>query len=363
MGIGTSETLISILSQYATKYKLSEIYKAFKTDEDYVKVAIDASVEKFSIFCALWSNIVEKIIDEKTDLTEYLNDDYMVDQTAKILLAKNKNYLSVNLDPYWCLEGKPNKNKLATQNRSSDNNRRKEELLLLILKAEKACEMHCGNIDSPRKIKRFEYVKNRLMDAFPKVKLEYFDEKKEEFSKIYSRIVVLAKQVRIYPPKFFDRVEQFMLENKEFKCIRVPEISEAEKLGSILTQVGFCKILFTSDSDAIVLGARYFATKTNGTDGEKEYSIFSYEKILSEEGLTPISLLMLGILLGNDFNTKAYGDGYKKVRRMMADPDFCIFKYNADLCGILNPDICIKELGVRNEERELVMKALEVFRN
>lgn len=357
MGIGG--TLNKNFSSYSTKYKLNEIYHAFRTDENFIRVAVDMSIEKISVYCALWSSLVDKIVNENSDLTAFLNDDYIFDQVCNALVSKNRAFRSANLDPYWCFEGKPNKNKLATQSRVNENNRKKEELLMQIFKAEEACKFHNGHTESLKRIQRFSYVKQKLMENFPSLKLEYFDSKKEDFSKIYARIVTLAQQVRIYPSKFHDRIEKFMMGNDEFKCVKVPEISEAEKLGAILTQIGFCKILFTKDSDAIVLGARYVAIKSS----DKEYAIYSYEKILSGEKLTPNSLLTFGILLGNDFNTKEWNTGFAKCRKLLDDSNFCIFKHNADLCGILNPDICVDELGIKKEEREIVFKALDVFRS
>lgn len=355
MGIGTSETLIAAIRNRPTEMTLEEIAKNFSRDGEKVKIAIDSSIERFAVFCAIWSTVVDEISrgDKKK-----ANDEFIIEETKKILTYKNRAFFGAGLIPHWCMEGNKSENKLATKNRSDLNRERKEELLKLLLKAEKACQCGLAGTESANRIKNYSYIRDKLMESFPKFELEYFDEKKEDFAKIFSRILVLAPQVRVYPKNYFEIIDKYIMETKEFNAIRVPEISEAEKLGSILTQLGFCEILFTTDSDAIVLGAKHLAKKTP----EGKYAIYSYEKILKEENLTPNALLIVAILMGNDYNTKGRGDGYKTIRTKINDPEFNLYMYNANLCGILRPNICIRELGVSREERKIVWDHLSIFR-
>lgn len=365
MGIGGSETLLSAISSKPMEIDFSKIYEYFSTDDDFVNVSVDFGLERMAIYSVIWYNVMDRLLSGEEG--NFASDEYIIEETKKMLVIRNRSFIKAKLMPYWCLEGTPNKKKLATQIRSSKNLSIKEELLSLFLKADAL--KSSAHSETMKNINKFSYLKKRLSETLPHVinnKLLFVDEKKENITDIYNKIVTLVKNVRIFPENYFNLIEEYVIENKkEFKSIKIPSISEAEKVGSILTQIGFCKILFTTDSDALVLGARYVARKKLSSEyggNDRTYLIHSYEKILQDEELTPNKLLLVGILMGNDFNTKAKGDGYKTIKEKISKPDFSLYEYNVNHCGTLNPDVCIAELGITREERDIVFeKVKELF--
>ena len=89
---------------------------------------------------------------------------------------------------------------------------------------------------------------------------------------------------------------------------------EAEHLGAKMTRDGIIDTFITSDSDALLFGAKSMTRRTkNKTNKKKMYEEYLLDDVLIDYDLTREQLVHLGVVLGSDFAEKTKGIGIKTV--------------------------------------------------
>lgn len=369
MGIGEGAQSLwkhPAVSKCEKVIKFSQLSNILSTDHN-ARIAIDSSISVQANISVIWGKIFGEDPNSEAEIKNF-NEDYIVDQTKIMLHATNKKFKNANLIPVWCFEGERNQNKLATEKRISKSLPDRIELVQLYIKLKKSAG---NNLNCINKVKQFEYVEE-IIDA---VGLNpddiVFNPIKENFNSLFQMFYSKIRTTQIRTKSMMKRIYEVFNESC-FETIRIPEIPEAEKLCVILTHIGYCRAVFSTDSDVIVLGAKFIFFNKRFTKEEKltpEYremirsgdslvSFYSYHEIIHEMQITPEKLLLFAILLGNDFNEKVTGDGLKTIPKKLSDPTFNIYTYNEENCNTLKIDVCLEMLSITKEEKNIVKAKL-----
>jgi 5'-3' exonuclease len=86
--------------------------------------------------------------------------------------------------------------------------------------------------------------------------------------------------------------------------------------------------------------------------------VYLYEDIQTALGMTRQQLLYMCIMLGTDFNKRIRGLGPVRIAKAINDTSFDIYKLDAENCGRLKVNVCIKMLTISKEDHDDVFAAL-----
>lgn len=373
MGIGSgNQGLWFKISSSEKIVRLSQLRDVLRTDRD-PKIAFDTSIFVQATIAAIWSNIFNKNSSGKKNIESgenlcNLNEDYIITEVRKKLEETNAKFRKCGMIPVWCMEGlSKNNDKLAKEKRKIFYGKTNDNLIYYYLKAKIAMGQNAESIERVKKLSIIEKIIDRASFDPNSIVVDYT---KENFSTIYSTLLVTLSSTEVRTKRMMEEIYN-VFKSPSFEVLYVPEIVEAEKLCVILTHIGYCEAVYSTDSDTIVLGAKHVFFKKRLTKEEKTmekyknyesdtvFSFYSYYEVISDLKMTPEKLLIFSILLGNDFNRKVSGDGIGTIEtRHLSNPSFDIYKYNLDNCGTLNPDICFSFLTISNEEKKLVRDRL-----
>lgn len=357
MGIGDFWQKVSQCERIVNFSGLREI---LATDRN-PKIAFDTSIFIQANISVVWSNIFSG--EFSPDL---LNEDHIVNTVKSMIKEMNMKFKKNNMEPVWCLEGKKSENKLVCEKRNSKYSKANDELIYYYLKAKIAAG---SSPESAQRISQLSIIEKILNKATFDIDTVKVDFTKEKFSNIYKKLMICLQNTQVRTPSMMKRIYEIFTE-PEFESLLIPEISEAEKLCAILTHIGYCEAVFTTDSDSIVMGSKYVFHKKKLSEQEKNsemykshkydtfYSLYSYYDILSQMKWTPDDLFLWAVLFGNDFNTKVDGNGPVTIQKYLNDPNFDIYAYNILNCDSLKPDICHAELSISENEKKLVKQKL-----
>ena len=141
-----------------------------------------------------------------------------------------------------------------------------------------------------------------------------------------------------------------LLANK-CNCLKVDEISEAEKLCAMLCKAGVTDAVYSTDSDSIPLGTPVIIRKFEN----HEVEIYLNKEIREYLKLTQDRILDLSILLGGDFNERTDRRGPVRAMQLVTVPSFKIEDYEAKHGkDAVRVDICRKFLSVSDDDLKLI---------
>ena len=371
MGIGKGgTTLWAHLNGAERIMKLKEIsYVISLNAGDRTRIALDTAYIKEACFSVIWSNVVGTNGEKKKqgDISN-LNKEYLIRETRKLLIAKHKIFIENRMIPIWCMDGDKDKDKLATNKRME---KCETPLISVISSYMKAKKISKDGSESRKRIEKFKYIEEAyytVSDKFTEDTIKIGE--RDTFENCYNEICNFLPMVKI-KCKGFDNIIYEVFNDEIFRnsVIRIPSISEGEKLASILTQIGFCEAVHANDSDCVIFGAKnvFFKKRTNKNSNpmydndlpenknDPWYSFYNYQDILKIMGLNPNEMIYLAIRMGTDFNDKVlYDSFYDIVKEIKEKTNPDIFDFNKAKCGRLNPDICIKVFSITSEIKQMV---------
>lgn len=369
MGIGgNSESLWSLIKACERVVDISEIASIISTDSQQARIAVDFSVVLMAAASATWTRMFKPGENEgwSSGLQRYakMNDEKITESIKEIIYAKNAQFLKNNLLPIWCMEGDFNKNKLATGNRKSERQERKKKILEIYCKLKSACE----NLTETRAhLDNFKFIEEHMGDYVyvEKGRVNNIGELFSELKKLLS-----SSNSGFLKSSILNNIRNYFQKDKSFMCFKVPEIAEAEKTAAVLTNIGFCQGVMTTDSDALILGSKYvFFKKRKQSDEDEDsnstlYSLYCYNEVATELKIQSVTcFLALAMILGNDFGERLCGmKTVQKYHQIIftrcTDREITDYIYDLNLkhCGVIRPDICLDMLGVTENDKLIVGK-------
>jgi hypothetical protein len=374
------------ISNYIKKAKirmtLPQLNKLIIEDSSMCKIAIDVGYVLMAHYSATWSSATA---DGKIIITK----EYLIRSVTESLESFNQSLKKSGFFGIWCFEGDRNTDKLATGKRETAKNTvalRRDAVLTYV-----TCKNLIGdNIMLQDILKRYSIIEEIVPQYDIAAELELQKNYKQDIEYQLNRLKILFRDVQIRPREVMDAIYAKL---KSFPSIRVPSISEAEKVASILNIIGYCQAVYSVDSDTLVHGAKCLVRpvlehgfKQPGTGTEKLYEVIFRDKFMeaAQESFDEINkdkerhifdyktLLMLSIVTGNDFNIKfgrfspheaekismafARNQNYQDKKSGLVYEN--IYDYSAKKCGFYNPAICIECLCVSEKE---IIDVIEVL--
>jgi len=296
------------------------------------------------------------------------------------MIAKHNSLLGVRLQPIWCMDGDKSPNKKATQDRIDKIEPKLHALMQHYMKAKLLSKPGSESRIRLEKYKTIEVAYYRVEKFFTEETI-YIDKTKDTFEENFRQIQTLLPIVKIKPRGFDKTLYEIFDEYPGFKnnVIRIPQISEGEKLCCILTQLGICEGIHANDSDSLIFGGKFifFKKKSSKNANPKYdnnlpenksdpwYSLYSYQEVIARIGLSPSEMLVLAVRMGNDFNKRVSGERFDTiVKDIKTKKDFDIYNYNVLNCGRLNPDICVDEFEISKDLKKFIFdKFKEMMKN
>jgi hypothetical protein len=330
----------SVNARRLTYEKLKEIIQT-----DQCRVAIDAPLLAMSRYSAIWSGQAKRGRFDVQAAT---------DATIESLRVINSNFQRNGIDVLWCFDGSKTIHKLATQGRLDI----RDAKYLKAVNAYRKCQAIADALRIPQlqiQVDQMKFLEAKfyvLKDNTHPVYLEQapttilFDSCMQEIKKELQWTSVL--------PNSFGDVILNALTKSGLQCLKVPTISEAEKLATILIQQNFCQAVYSCDGDLIPLGARWIIKSIE----KDSLEVYMYEDIEKALGLGREKLVHMCIMLGTDFNKRIRGLGPVKIRERMNLSNFSIYDLSKQNCGRLKVNVCIQMFTISKEDHEEVIEEI-----
>ncbi len=317
---------------------LPRLRNLIRTGVDKCRIAVDARLLFHKYFSSCWRIAMER---------GRFSYDKVYAEAIRMIGDFRRTFMNENIEQVWCLDGDRSSDKLATSRRIVSS----EPQFLEIVKTHKFCSERSTDDVEINAIRPYSF----LRDSWHL--LERSSQEIETTSSVLDQIESLKKMLSKYPiiPHDFVDIMQRELTEQGFEFLRVPEISEGEKLCVYAVQTGYCQAVFTRDGDVIPMGVRCVIKEMK--DGICK--VYSYSQILYKLQLTHQQFLSLCILLGTDFNDGVEGMGRVKCLAEVTKKDFNIYDFDISRCGCLRVNACINALTLNNTEFNLVYKAIE----
>lgn len=330
---------------------MKNIRKIISTDRPDPCVAIDAFLYFITAYKSCWSQCAKN-----GNITSFKP---IIDSTIGRCCGFDNELRNCGMRTIWCLDGDRGSDKIATERRRLKREGKRFEIFktycsIIAMKTEqKAADLATFK-------RKYILVEENIPKDFDRNDL--IDNSMIELE---NQLATDFKNEGFFPPNLPDQIIEAMKAKMKNICfIRVPEISEGEKLACILTHTGTAQAVYTTDGDSVILGARYIIKSI--TSNAKcyvagEYHLFSYARIVKQMSLTYMQLLKFAILLGNDFNSGIHGEGVVTCKKNATSDSFSIVDHNIKNLGCLNLSTCIKELTISKNDYQRVMEELEKY--
>lgn len=130
----------------------------------------------------------------------------------------------------------------------------------------------------------------------------------------------------------------------------VRSVGDGERLCAALCRDGYANSVFSTDTDAVVLGSPFVFKPSRSPNS---LSVYDLEEILSRTGYTKAQLIDLAILLGCDYNDGISGIGVVSGHKLMQRYKKLEEIPHPGICS-LNVDICRKFFQVSEHSCQLV---------
>jgi 5'-3' exonuclease len=307
------------------------------------RVAIDANLIGYGDYCASWKEIVG---------TSNMNFAYCLQRMIAKMLAYQEKFRRAGISVIWCFDGDKSDSKLATKRRMDIKNE-KLDVILNLYKRGRQIERILG---METYLVNYRSMLDTLIihDVDPNAQSEATGNDITVLTEIISQMSTMLKSYPILPRGLMDSVMD-MLKSNNSECIRVPEISEAEKLCAILTTIGQADAVFGDDSDLIPLGSNIIIKDMKGNQAY----VYLMKDILEFLGLNRQELIDLSIILGCDFNERTPRHGPVTALKTVRKPGFNMKDHEAKHGNeIVRAQVCNEFLSISEKDLSLVAKLL-----
>ena len=368
MGIGKKgNSLWAYINSSERVVKLSDIAGIIGNDSGNTRIAVDAAYVKEACFHVVWNMVTNLGNDDN------FNAEYIINKTKELIISKNNTLIKNGFKPIWCMDGDRSSYKTETEKRIRKNDANYRTLIETYMKAKILAEK---SPELKSRLKKYEYIEtayNRYDDITEDIVRENMKSNNDN-SRFEEHYVYIGKYLlpitRIKPKSFDKMVYKVFEEHDGFKnsFIRIPSISEGEKLASILTQMGYCEGVYSTDSDCLIFGAKFIFFKKKYSEGKSNpnyknsnqsdpwYSLYSYQEVIKNLAISPQDMINLAIRMGNDFNDRIPRDRFEKIYSDIKTykDNYDMYDYNILHCGIYNPDICYSVFAISKEIKALI---------
>lgn len=319
-------------------------------------IAIDATLLIYKYFCVIWSVQIKK--------TQLRIDD-IVNTIYRNICSIETKFAKYKCVTIWCFDGNKNKEKLATKKRIDDKQ----------AKINKAFVFFSEALAIANRLK----ISNEELDFFGQffkdnksLKIVFSDEANNidadttviyvsevtevNFMMKISDMKDILKNTPIMPFGMTDIFLKKMAVDK-MKCLKVDNLSEGEKLASILCHIGVANAVFSNDSDLIPMGTKTIIKEINGD----ELELYHIDDIISTLGLNIDGIINLSIILGCDYNIRIRGYGPVKAIKTVKTNNFSIKDFEEkNGCENVRYDECCKHFQISENDKEIVAKIMIV---
>lgn len=339
------------LKPFLLQYSLKQIRSVIATDRPDPTVAIDAFLQFVQAYKACWA--------AKAKNGTITSFEPIVKNAIEKCLELDALFKHNGMRTIWCLDGDKSASKLATERRREKREGKRNMIFkyyctIVALKTASAAN------DLSAFKRRYAIIEQNIPDDFPREELSDLS-----MADMENKLASEFKNEGFFPPDLAGMITRGMKASSRsptFMC--VPAISEGEKLASILTQTGAAQAVYSTDGDCVILGARFIIKEISAMVKDRPvgmYHLYSYARITRGLGMNHKQLLILAILLGNDFNTKVPGEGIVTCEKNAANENFDILSHNIKNLGCLNVGACLKEYSVSKFEFDSAVEALELM--
>jgi len=333
-------------------------FDALSTVHGIVRIAIDASLLAFKHFCKIW----HPTSDPQACLVASM-------ESLHSLVAR---FRKVGVEIVWCFDGVKSKDKLATQKRIDEHQRHVDDILRLYRLAQVslgsplkklpsgqdgfADDLRSAEALSPEgDLSRLASFRNLLE---PMLTASHEPDENGVNSTTEEIIACMEKKLKSHPFRPARMMEQILafLQAKGCVCMKVEEVSEAEKLCSILCHLGVVNAVYSNDGDLIPMRTPVIIKDIK--DGAVQ--LYKHADIMSCLGFgSHAELMALCIILGCDFNERIRGFGPVTAMKEVRKPNFTIEVFQARHgAEKVKAQVCADMLTVSEEELRLVSALL-----
>lgn len=325
-------------------------------------IAVDANIVISQYYRGSWSAFAKKGVFSTRDCYE---------NTIQRLLTFCEEFAKANIRLVWCFDGTKTTEKLATAERQRDHAKRVFKLLDIWNDAKVRAERTPNDRNLLERYTNTMATHAKMAEAI----VEQVGKDGIVHGEVDMTVSVaetlnhLADKLQwcpLFPPRMnYDVYE--LLTGQNQRCMRVPEISEAEKLASILNHIGYVQAVFGNDSDLIALKTpliiRDFADVgqnwRKGQRVEKKVEIYAYVDVLRELAIPDERVLDFCVILGTDFNKRVYLHGPAMARKLVGDSLFKMEDFEAKHGkDTVQLDICRRFLSVNVADITMVSSVL-----
>ena len=165
----------------------------------------------------------------------------------------------------------------------------------------------------PNPLKLEENKRRKAIKDAVKTKVKNMKEHKindEKTSQIEKRTFSISKEM-------INDIKK-LLNFMNIPWIVAPKNFEAEHLGAEMMKKGIITTLMTSDSDTLMFGGKSIMRKTK-IKSKVVYEEYRLHDILTKYNIEYSDLIKIGVVMGNDFNSKTKGVGVKTVLKKIKD--------------------------------------------
>ena len=314
---------------------------------DTCKVAIDSNLLIMQNYFSCWGDLVDKGVP---------NDDTLYGKILSNFKAKKRTFERNNIETIWCFDGEKDGRKLATKKRRDENDEKLQKVFALYAQCDFLIEKF-SPISKEELLGKYSFIKDKV--SFITEDKDYGEEIPEEINitLIMNKISEMKKKLKsciLLPNGFFECIFS-KLKEEGFGCLRIKEISEGEKLASILSHMGVVNAVYGNDSDLIPMKTKFIIKRINENN---TVSIFNYQEMLKHIGLTQEQLIKLCVLLGCDYNYRIDRNGPATAMKKTLNDKFDIKEYDLKNPNKVNLENCVRHMTISNEEIMLVQRAL-----
>ncbi len=256
-------------------------------------------------------------------------------------------FRSARIEMVLCTDGIKNKEKQATDKRTNIKDNGYRDVVKLYLESKEILKEHP---EITKTIEEFRFLEDYLYV----LEADYTPQCPENYEEILTQNIWSIKQLlktTVFYPKGFVNIILDALVSKEIVVCDVPEISEGEKLCSILVALGYCQAVFSGDSDSIVFGTRCVIRSINWQTA----TVYFYEECIDKLKLRDEQFLWYCICIGTDFSGGAPGLAEVKGYKVVTEEGFDPHKLDLRFCGAMRTNVCIRAFRISEEEKNTVM--------
>lgn len=311
----TIKDLWSIINKVGKKLPVSELKSILGINT----IAVDANLIIFGHFSQAWKDNMHLELEEAQR--------NCIEIVVRNILFMEKRHQKLGILNIFCFDGDKLESKLATAKRHADREKKASQIEVLKEHLTTDNNPHQdtddnGNTFSQAEIKATLFTKMKNNPVLP---VEY-------------NIIVMSK-----------------LSQQGVRCIRVNQISEAEKLCSILCILNIAQAVYSNDGDLVALGTPIIIKEIKDRFAE----VFLIKDIRDCLSMTQERILDLAILLGNDFNERVKNNGVVRSMKLALNPSFDIKKYEETNSNFpVNVDVCRRMLSISEEDIQIVSQSL-----